>query len=41
MEVIGFSENAKTFLNGILHQVRDDSGFSRPNIGRYAEALLQ
>ena len=30
-----FRENTKTFLNGILHHVRDDSGFSRPNVGRY------
>ena len=25
----------QTFLNVILHHVRDDSGFSRPNVGRY------
>ena len=30
-----FRENTNTFLNGILHHVRDDSGFSRPNVGRY------
>ena len=30
----------KTFLNVILHHVRDDSGFSlRPNIGRYVYDL--
>ena len=28
-------ENTKTSLNVILHHVRDDSGFSRPNVGRY------
>ena len=31
-----FRENTKTFLNGILHHVRVDSRFSRPNVGRYA-----
>ena len=30
------SENSKTFLNVILHHVRDDSGFSRTNVGRYS-----
>ena len=30
-----FREKIKTFLNVILHHVRDDSGFSRPNVGRY------
>ena len=33
-----FRENTKTFLNGILHHVRDDSGLSRPNVGRYEYA---
>ena len=27
----------QTFLNVILHHVGDDSGFSRPNVGRYLE----
>ena len=30
-----FRENTKSFLNVILHHVRDDSGFSQPNVGRY------
>ena len=30
-----FTENTKILLNVILHHVRDDSGFSRPNVGRY------
>ena len=30
-----FRENTKTFLNDILHHVGDESGFSRPNVGRY------
>ena len=31
-----FRENTKTFPHVILHHVRDDSGFSRPTVGRYA-----
>ena len=34
-----FRENTKIFLNGILRHVRDDSGFSRPNVGRYATTI--
>ena len=34
-----FTEYTKPFLNVILHHVRDDSGFSRPNVSRY-ETLL-
>ena len=31
----GGGENTKIFLNVILQHVRDDSGFSRQNFGRY------
>ena len=34
-----FRENTKTFLNDILHHVGDDSGFSRPHVGRYAAGM--
>ena len=34
-----FRENIKTFLNVILHHIWDDSGFSRPNVGRYAHSV--
>ena len=30
-----FRVNTKTFLNVILRHVRDDSGFSRPNVCSY------
>ena len=30
-----FRENIKTFLNDTLYHVWDDTGFSRPNVGRF------
>ena len=36
----GVREYDLTFLNVILHHVRDDSLFSRPNVGRYVSESM-